>query len=97
MAGPGARDFPLVHGAAHTGAGDTGWGGDLSGVTNGGTIVTLRESAVWGSLGTLGKGADKPGYSITGGAGSGAMGAGAVGGMVVTLDKMRESAWMAEN
>ena len=67
------------------------------GVNTGGTIVTLEERAVEGRLGTLGEGAGKSGWKATGGAGRGAMGAGAVGGMPVTLEKMRESAWMAEN
>ena len=98
MAGLGAGDGPLVHGAAQTGAGDTGWGGGvLSGVTTEGTIFTLGGSAVGGSLGTLGEGAGRSGWTATGGAGHGAMGAGAIGGMAVTLEKILESVWMAEN
>ena len=97
MAGLSAGDGPLVHGAAWTGKGDTGWGGGLLGVTTEGTIVTLRESAVGGSLGTLGRGAGKSGWTATGGAGRGVMGARAVGGMAVMLEKIQESAWMAAN
>ena len=61
MAGLGAGDGPLVHGAARTGAGDTGRGGVLSGVTTEVTIVTHGESAVGGSLGTLREDAGKSG------------------------------------
>ena len=41
MAGLGAGDAPLVHGAARTGAVDTVLGGGLMGVFAAGTIVTL--------------------------------------------------------
>ena len=37
------------------------------------------------------------GWTATEGTGHGAMGAGSVGGMAVTLEKMWESAFMAEN
>ena len=74
-----------------------GGGGGLSGVNTRGTIVTLRESAVGRRLGTLGDGVGKLGWTATGGAGSGAMGAGFVGGMAVMLEKMRESVWMVAN
>ena len=97
MAGPGAGDGTLVDGAARTGAGDKGWGQGLSGVNTGGTIFTIGESAVGGRLGTLGEGAGKLGWTLTGGTGRGAMGAGYVGGMLVTFEKMRESVWMAAN
>ena len=97
MAGPGDGDGTLVDGADRTGAGDTGLEGVLSGLNTGGTIVTLREISVGGRLGTLGDGAGKLGWTETGGAGRGAMGSGAVGGMVVTLDKMQEIVWMAAN
>ena len=69
----------------------------MSGVTTGVTIVTLVESAVGGSLGTLVKGAGKSCWTATGSAGRGAMVAGAIGVMAVMLDKMRESDRMAEN
>ena len=74
-----------------------GGGGGLLGVNTGGTIFTFGESAVGGSLGTLGEGAGKSGWNATGGAGRGAMGSGAVGGMAATLEKMRESVWMEEH
>ena len=67
------------------------------GLNTGGTIVTLGESAVGGRLGTLGEGVGKLGWTATGGTGRGAMGAGDVGGMAVTLEKIRESAWMVKN
>ena len=95
MAGISAGDGAFVHGAGKTGAGDTGWLGGLSGVNTEGKIVTLGEIAVGGRLGTFGEGAGKSGWTATGGAGRGAMGAGYVGGM--TLEKMRESDWMAVN
>ena len=62
-----------------------------------GKTVTLAESAVGGVLGTLREGAGKSGWTSAGGAGRDAMGAGAVGGIVVTLEKIQESAWMAAN
>ena len=67
----------------------------MLGVIVAGTIVTIEGNAVGVSLGTLGKGAGKSGWKATAGAGRGAMGAGAVGGIVVTLEKVRESVWMA--
>ena len=97
MAGIGAGGVPLVHGAARTGVGDTGWRGGLSGVSTEVTIVTLGGSAVGRSLGTFGEGSGQSGWTSTGGAGRGAMRAGAVGGIAVTLEKMRESVWMALN
>ena len=74
-----------------------GVGGGLFGVDTGGTIFTLGESAVGGRLGTLGDSAGKLGWTAIVGAGRGAIGSGAVGGVAVTLEKMRESACMAEN
>ena len=74
-----------------------GGGGVLSGVNTRVKIVTLGEISVGERLSTLGEGAGKLGWTETGGAGRGAMGSGAVGGMSVTLEKMRESVWMAEN
>ena len=97
MAGPGDGDGTLVDGADRTGAGDTGLEGGLSGLNTGGTIVTLREISVGGRLGTLGDGAGKLGWTETVGARRGAIGAGAVGVMAMTLEKMRESNWMADN
>ena len=69
----------------------------MSGVNTGGTIFTLGESSVGGGLGTLGDGAGKLVWTATGGAGRGTMGSGSVGGMAVTLEKIRDSAWMAAN
>ena len=61
-----------------------GKGRGSSEVNTGGEIVNLGESAIGGRLGTLGDGAGKLSWKETGGAGRGAMGAGAVGGMAVT-------------
>ena len=72
-------------------------GGGLPGVSAEGTIVTLGGSAVGGSLVTLGEVAVQSGWKAAGGEGHVTMGAGAVGRMAVTLEKMRESIWMAEN
>ena len=91
MAGLGAGDSPLVHGAARTGAVDTGLGGGLSGICAESKIVTLGGNAVGVSSVTLGEGAGQYGWKTTAGEGSGALGAGAVGGLAVTLDKMQES------
>ena len=99
MSGLGAGYGPLVHGAAQTGVVDTGWGGwgGLLGVFASVTIFTLGADAAAVSLGTLGEGAGKSGWKATAGAGRGAVGAGAVGGIVVMLGKRRESVWMAAN
>ena len=97
MAGLGAGFSPLVHGADRTGALDTGWGGGLLGICAVGTIFTLGGNAVGISSGNLGEGAGQSCLKNTAGAGSSAMGAGSVGGLAVTLEKMRESVWMAEN
>ena len=48
-------------------------------------------------MSTLGESASKSGWTATRGAGRIAMGEGAVGGIAVTLEKMRESVWMALN
>ena len=53
MAGLGATNSPLVHGAAWTGTGEIGWGRVLSGVSAECTIVTLGGNVVGVSLGTL--------------------------------------------
>ena len=97
MAGFGAGDGAFVHVLAQTGALDTGWSQGLLGVNTGGKTVTLGESAVGGRLGTLGEGAGKSGWTASGGTGRDAMGAGAVRGMAVTLEKNLKSAWMAAN
>ena len=72
-------------------------GGGLSGVFAAGKIVALRENYVGVSLGTLGEGAGKSGWKATSGTGWGAMGARAVEGIAVTLEKMWESVWIAAN
>ena len=53
MAGIGAGDGPLVHGADWTRAVDIGWGGGLLGMVDVGTLVTLGGNAVRISLDTL--------------------------------------------
>ena len=62
-----------------------------------GRMVTLGGNAVWVSSGTLGEGAGQSGWKTTAGARRGALGAGDVGVLAVTLKKMRESVWMAAN
>ena len=97
MAGLGAGAGPLVHGTARTGAVDTGLGGEFSGICAVGTMVTLGGNAVGVSSVTLGEGAGQSVWKTTAGEERGDLGAGAVGGLVVTLEKMRESFWMAAN
>ena len=63
-------------------------GGVLPGIFAAGTIVTLGGNSVGVSSGTLREGAGQSGCKTTAGAGRGAMGAGVVGGLVVTLEKM---------
>ena len=60
-------------------------------------MVTLGGNAVGLSFGTLGEGTGHSGCNTTAGGGCGALRAGAVGGLAVTLEKMRESVWMAAN
>ena len=88
---------PLVHGADWTGAVDKCWGGGLSVIFAMGKMVPLGGNAVGVSSGTLREGAGKYGWKTTAGAGRGALVAGAVGGLAVTLEKFRESFWMADN
>ena len=97
MAGVGAGAGPFVHGAARTGAVDTDLGGGLLGICAEGIMVTLRENSVGVSLVTLGEGAGKSSWKTTVGEGHSALGAGAVGGLAVTLEKIWESVWMAAN
>ena len=66
-------------------------GGRLSGICAVGTIVTLGGNAVGVSSGTLGKGAGQSSLKTTAGVGRSATGAGAVGGLVVTMEKILES------
>ena len=60
-------------------------------------MVNLGGNSVGVSSGTLGEGAGQSGWKTTAGAGCGAMGAEAVGGLAVTLEKMRETVWMENN
>ena len=62
-----------------------------------GIMVTLGGNAVGVSLGTLGEGVGQSGWNTTVGEGRGALRAGAVGGLAVTLEKMWDSVWMAAN
>ena len=91
----GAGVGPRVH--VWTGVMDTGLDGGLSGICAEGTMVTLGGSAVGVSFGNLGEGAGKSSWNTTSGEGRGALRAGAVGGLAVTLEKMRESVLMAAN
>ena len=79
------------------GAGATGLGGGLSGIWVTGTMVTLGGNAGGVSFGTLGEGAGQCVWNTTAGEGCGDFIAGDVGGLAVTLEKMRESVWMAAN
>ena len=94
MAGVGAGVGPLVH---WTGVTDTGLGGGLLGICAEGTMVTLGGNAVGASFGILGEGSGKSGWNTTAGESCAALRAGAVGGLAVTWEKMRESVWMAAN
>ena len=95
MASVGARVGPLIH--VRTGVMDKGLGGGLTGICDEGTMVTLGGNAVWVSFGTLGEGAGQSDWNTTTGEGRGALRAGAVGGLAVSLEKMREIVWVAEN
>ena len=58
---------------------------------------TLGGNAVGVSVGTLREGTGQSGCNKTAGEGHGDLRSGAVGGLVVRLEKMRESVWMAAN
>ena len=75
----------------------TGFGGGLSGMCAEGIMGTLGGNAVGLSLGTLVEGAGKSGWNTNAGEGCGALRAGAVGGLAVTLEKIWESVWMEAN
>ena len=94
MAGVGARVGLRVH---WTGVMGTGLGGGLSVIWVAGTMVTLSDNAGGVSIGNLGDGAGYSVWSAPAGAGRSAFGVGAVEGLSVTLEKMRESVWMAAN
>ena len=95
MEGVGAGVGPLVH--VWTGVMDTGLGAGLSDICAEGTMVTLSGNAVEASFGTLGEGAGQSGWNTTAGEGCGALRAGAIGGLAVTLEKIWESVLMAKN
>ena len=94
MSDVGAGVGLLVH---WTGLMATGFGGGLSGILVAGTMVTLGGNAGGVSLGTLGEVTGQYVWSTPAGEGCGAFGVGAVGGLAVTLVKMRESVWKAAN
>ena len=60
-------------------------------------MVTLGGNVVGVSFGTLGEGTGQSVWKTTAGEGRGDFRAGTVGGLEVTLEKMRESVWMAAN
>ena len=93
-AGVGAGVGLLVH---WTGVMATVLGGGLSGICVEGTMVTLGGSAVGIRVRTLGEGAGQSVWNMNAGEGRGALRAGSVGGIAVTLEKMLESVWMAAN
>ena len=82
----------LIH---WTGVIATGLGGGLSGIWVAGTMVTLGDNTGGVSVGILRDGAGQYVWSAPAVAGCGVFGACAVGGFSVTLEKMRESVWMA--
>ena len=94
MAGVGAGVGLLVH---WTGATATGLGVRFSGICVAGTMVTLGGNVVGVSFGTLGEGTGQSVWNTTAGEGLGPFRAGDVRGITVTLEKMRESIWMAAN
>ena len=95
MAGVGDWFAPLVY--VWTGMMDTGLGRGFSVIWVAGTMVNLSGNAGGVSFGTLREGAGKSCWKATVGVGRGAMGAGSVGGILVTFDKIQESVWMAVN
>ena len=94
MAGVGARVGLRVH---WTGVMGIGLGGGLSVILFAGTMVTLGGNAGGVSIGTLVYGAVQSVWRAPAGAGRSAFGAGSAEGFSVTLEKMRESVWMAAN
>ena len=94
MAGVGAGVGLILH---WTGLMATGLGGGLSGIWVAGTMVTIGGDAGGVRFGTLGEGAGQSVWIAPVGEGRWAFGVGADGGLAVTLEKMRESVWMAEN
>ena len=94
MAGVGAGVGLLIH---WTGVMATGFDGGLSGIWVAGTMVTLGGNVGGVIFGTLGESAEQSIWSTPVGEGRGDFRVGAVGGLTLTLEKMRESVWMAAN
>ena len=94
MAGVGVGVGRRIHWIGVMG---TGLGRRFSGVRFAGTMVTLGGNAGGVSVGTLRDGAGKSVWSAPSGASRSVFGACAVGGLSVTLEKMRESVLMAAN
>ena len=94
MAGVGVGVDLRIH---WTGVMGTSLGGGLSGVRVAGTMVTLGNNAGGVSVSTLGYGAGQSVWSAPTGASCGVFGVTDVGGFSATLEKMRESVWMAAN
>ena len=84
-AGVGAGVGPLVF--VWTGVMVTGLGGGLLVICVAGTMVTLGGSAVGVRFSTLEEGAGQSGWHTTAGVGCDALGAGAIGGLAVKLEK----------
>ena len=80
-----------------TGVMGTGLGGGFLGVRVAGTMVALGDNSVGMSVVTLRDGVGQSVWSAPAGAGRGVFGVIAAGGLSVTLEKMRESVWMAAN
>ena len=94
MSGVGAGVGLLLH---WTGVMAAGLSGGLSGIWVEGTMVTLGGTLGGVRFGTLREGAGQYVWSTPVGEGHGACTVEAVGGLAVTLEKMRESVWMAAN
>ena len=93
VAGVGAGVGLLVH---WTEVVATCLGGGFSGIWVAGTMVTLGGNAGGVSFGTFVEGAGQSVWRTLSGEGHSAFGVGAVGGLAVMLEKMREIVWMAE-
>ena len=86
MSGVGAGVGPLVN---WTGVMDIGLGGLLLGICAEVTMVALGGNAVGVSFDTLGEDVGQSGWNMTAGEGRGALRAGAVGILAVTLENIR--------
>ena len=84
----------LVH---WTGVMATGLGGGFSGIWVACKMFTLGGNVGGARFGTLGEGSAQSVWSMPAGEGCGTFRVGAVEGIAVTLEKMQESVWMAEN